>query len=171
MTAYELFGRLPAGQAGEIFSWFHERDRAAYRACIGLLANRRKLRPVFVERKPRDERHTWMKDALSRPANGDMAGEVLQGWILGAHTKMVLDFLDELKVEHDGKGLIEDLPAEPPAESVTLAVENLFRLHPPGAVMVYLNLFAGMDDSDWPHLKTLVSSDPRLCPDPQTTSP
>lgn len=171
MTAHELFGHMPAGQAGDIFHWFHDQDRAGYRACVGLLAKRRKLRPVFVERRPRDERHAWMKESLARPANSDLAGEILQGWILGANSKMVLDFLDQLKIAHDGKGLIEDLPAEPPAEEITRAVEKLFETNPPAVVMIYLNLFAGMDISNWPTLKALVATDPRLCPAPQTTNP
>lgn len=159
---------MAAAQAGDVFQWFHDSDRPGYRTCIGLLAGRRKLRPVFVERKPRDERHAWMKDALSRPANADFAAEILQGWILGAHAKMVLEFLDGLKIEHDGKGLIEALPSEPPAVDLNRAVEGLLANHPAGAVMIYLNLFVGMDLSDWPTLKVLVASDPRLCPDPQT---
>ena len=165
MTANEIFGRLSAGESGDVFSWFHEKDRPGYRSCVGLLANRRKLRPVFVERKPRDERHAWMKESLARPANADLAAEILQAWILGPNEKMVLDFLEELKIPHDGRGLIETLPPEPPAAEIGLAVENLFKNHPHAAVMVYLNLFAGMDISDWQALKSLVSTDPRLCQD------
>ena len=167
MTANELFGRLSAGQAGDVFGWFHDKDRPAYRSCVGLLAGRRKLRPVFVERKPRDERHAWMKEALARPANADLAAEILQAWILGPNAKMVSDFLEELKIPHDGKGIIESLPPEPPAADIGRAVENLLKNHSPTAVMIYLNLFVGMDISDWQTLKTLVSTDPRLCPDTQ----
>ena len=165
MTANELFGRLSAGESGDLFSWFHEQDRPGYRSCVGMLASRRKLRPVFVERKPRDERHAWMKESLARPANADLAAEILQAWILGPNAKMVLDFLEELKIPHDGKGIIDTLPSEPPVEEINRAVENLFKNHPPAAVMVYLNLFASMEVSEWQTLKALVSTDPRLCPD------
>ena len=170
MTANELFSRLSAGESGDLFSWFHEQDRSGYRSCLGMLASRRKLRPVFVERKPRDERHAWMKEALARPANADLAAEILQAWILGPNAKMVFDFLEELKIPHDGKGIIENLPPEPPATEVNQAVENLFKNHPSAVVMVYLNLFASMDISDWPTLKTLVSTDPRLCLDTKQQS-
>jgi len=165
MTANELFGRLTAGQSGDVFNWFHDQDRPGYRTCVGLLANRRKLRPVFVERKPREERHAWMKEALARPANADLAAEIFQAWILGPNAKMVFDFLEELNISHDGKGIIENLPPEPPSADLGRAVENLFKNHPPVAVMVYLNLFVGMGGADWQTLKTLVSTDPRLCPD------
>lgn len=167
MTAYELFARLPVGESAGILEWLHDGDRAAYKTCAGLLATRRKLRPVFVERKPRVERNAWMAEALGKPANADMAAEILQSWILGAHGNMVTGFLDFLKIPHDGKGLIESLPQEPPAGQIDQAVDELFSKHPSNAVLVYLNLFTSMEMTDWPHLKNLVATDSRLCPNPQ----
>jgi hypothetical protein len=167
MTAHELFIRIPAAEAAGILEWLQGNDRAAYKTCAGLLANRRKLRPVFVERKPKAERNAWMVEALGKPANSDLATEILQSWILGANGKMVCDFLDSLKIPHDGKGLIESLPPEPAGEEVDRAVEVLLASHPPAAVLVYLNLFSSMEMTDWPHLKNLVATDHRLCPNPK----
>lgn len=164
MTATELFASFEPGQSSNVLGWLMENDRSAYKACTGLLAGRRKLRAVFVERKPRDERNAWIAAALSKPANADVATEILQAWILGAHQAMVCGFLDELKVPHDGKGIIENLPPEPPADAIRTAVDNLFAKFPPEAVSAYLNLFVSMDIAEWPALRTLVESDPRLCP-------
>lgn len=166
MTVYELFARLSSAETSGIMEWLQENDRSAYKTCAGLLASRRKLRPVFVERKPRAERNAWMAENLAKPANADMATEILQSWILGAHGAMVCGFLDLLKIPHDGKGLIETLPPEPPAGEIDKAVESLLAAYPQSAVSVYLNLFTSMDMTEWPHLKTLVSTDPRLCPKP-----
>jgi hypothetical protein len=166
MTAYELFARLSPAETSGIMEWLQENDRAAYKTCAGLLASRRKLRPVFVERKPRAERNAWMAENLGKPANADMATEILQSWILGAHGVMVCGFLESLKIPHDGKGLIETLPPEPAAGEIDKAVESLLAAYPQSAVRVYLNLFVSMEMTDWPHLKALVSADPRLCPNP-----
>ena len=166
MTAYELFARLSPAETSGVLEWLQENDRQAYKTCAGLLAGRRKLRAVFVERKPRVERTAWMAENLGRPANGDLATEILQSWILGAHGEMVCGFLDFWKIPHDGKGLLESLPAEPPPEEIDKAVEELFSKYPSAAVVVYLNLFTSMEMTEWPHLKGLVSSDPRLCPNP-----
>ena len=167
MTAHELFARLSPGDAAEVFGWLHEHDRAAYKTTAGLLATRRKLRPVFVERKPREERQAWMKDALGRPANSDLAAEILQAWIMGANGGMVCSFLDSLKIPHDGKGLLESLPPEPPAADVGRSVDELFSKYPAGAVRVYLNLFTSMEMTEWPALRAIVSTDSRLCLSPQ----
>jgi len=166
MTSYELFARLSPADTTGVLEWLQENDKAAYKTCAGLLATRRKLRPVFVERKPKPERNAWMAENLGKPASADMAAEILQSWILGAHGNMVCGFLDFLKIPHDGKGLIETLPAEPPDGEIDQAVEALFSAHPASAVVVYLNLFTSMEMTEWPHLKELISTDPRLCPNP-----
>lgn len=162
MTSNELFSRLAPGTSAALFEWLMEHDRTAYKAAVGLLASRRKLRPVFVERKPRDERHKWMAEALSKPFAADLATELLQAWVLGAHKDMVCTFLDELGISHDGQGLLENLPSEPPAERVDAAVQKIRAGYPADAVFVYLELFASMDIADWPHLKGLLADTP--CP-------
>jgi hypothetical protein len=167
MTAHELFARFSPEDAAEVLGWLHEHDRGAYKTTAGLLATRRKLRPVFVERKPREERQAWMKDALGRPANSDLAAEILQAWIMGGNGGMVCGFLDSLKIPHDGKGLLESLPPEPPAADVGRAVDALLSHYPANAVRVYLNLFTSMEMTEWPVLRALVSTDPRLCPSTQ----
>ena len=166
MIAYELFARLSSAETSGILEWLQENDQPAYKTCAGLLAARRKLRAVFVERKPKVERNAWMVENLGKPANADLATEILQSWILGAHGEMVCGFLDLLKIPHDGKGLIESLPAEPPASEIDKAVEELFAKYPSTAVAAYLNLFVSMEMTEWPHLRGLVSTDARLCQNP-----
>jgi len=158
MTATEIFGRLSGTQAGEVLNWLAENDRNAYKSAAGMLATRRKLRAVFVERKPKDERNQWIKDSLARPANADLALEILQVWTLGSNERMVCDFLDALNIAHNSKGLIDDLPSEPDADKVAQAVELLISKYPAHSVFVYLHLFSGMDAEGWPTLKTLLET-------------
>jgi hypothetical protein len=168
MIAHELFATYSPGEAGEVFTWLYENDKAAYKTTVGMLATRRKLRPIFVERKPRDERHAWMREALSRPANADLATEILQAWILGAQAGLVCHFLDALNVPHDGNGMLEELPAEPDRPAVEAAIDGLFAKYPAVAARTYLNLFSSMDMTEWPGLRALVKTDSRLCPKPPT---
>ena len=160
MTAIEIFGRITAPQASEILGWLHENDRQAYRSCAGMLATRRKLRPVFVERKPREERNLWMREALSKPGNADLALEILQVWVLGKNERMVCDFLDALGIKHDGKGLIEEMPAEPEEGKVSAAVESILAKYPPAEASIYLHLFSGMEESGWPKLREILTTHP-----------
>lgn len=166
MTAIEIFGRMSPPQASELFNWLHENDRQAYRSCAGMLASRRKLRPVFVERKPREERNQWMREALSKPANSDLALELLQVWVLGKHERMVCDFLDALSIPHDGKGLIDEVPSEPEAQKVATAVESLVSKYPAHEVAIYLHLFSGMDENLWTALRNILETHPAFSSEP-----
>ena len=65
MKCYEIFSRLSPPLTNEIFAHLIENEKPVYKAMIQNIATRRKLRPIFIERKPRDERHVWLKQALS----------------------------------------------------------------------------------------------------------
>ena len=167
MKAHEIVERLPEEAASEIFMYLYQNDKRAYRACLEVLASRRKLRPVILERKIRAERHRWMRAELARKANEDAATEVLQTWLLGAHPQLVCSFLDSLGVPHDGHGLIDTLPLQPAKERLQEAVNRLIEDHPLAAAIAYLNLFCEMDIADWPILKEIIREDSRLCLAPQ----
>lgn len=166
MNAHEIFATLTPETIDGVFDHLYKNDKPAYRACMDVLAQRRKLRVVLIERKSRSERAVWMGAELARRANEDAAVEVLQAWLLGAHREMVCGFLDDLGVAHDGNGLLEDLPPEPAHDRIEAAVDGLFSAHPPGAVAAYLRLFVGMDIADWPVLKEIVATDARMNPVP-----
>ncbi|HEY5792333.1 MAG TPA: hypothetical protein VIS74_03480, partial [Chthoniobacterales bacterium] len=125
MHAHEIFQQLSAEGSAALFEHLYTADRPAYRAAAQILAARRKLRPIFVERKPRPERDQWLREALSRRPNEDAALEVLQAWLLGAHRDLICTFLDDMGVGHDGKGLIEELPDEPPEAKLAGGVDRL----------------------------------------------
>ncbi|CAN5585653.1 hypothetical protein BH09VER1_BH09VER1_40440 [soil metagenome] len=168
MTAHEILQHIRAETAGEIFLHLYEKDRPAYRATIQLLASRRKLRPVILDRKTRPERYAWIQAELARKSNEDAATEILQTWLLGAHQDLVCAFLDSLEIAHNGHGLLEVLPPQPPEEKLKAALDGLLEKFPTDAVAIYLNLFSEMDIADWPSLKKLINQDPRLCLAPQT---
>lgn len=168
MKAHEIFHHFSDEAASGIFNHLYENDRKAYRASIQVLANRRKLRTVILDRKPRSERHAWMRSELARTVNEDAATEILQSWILGANQAMVCQFLDELQVPHDGRGLLETLPDEPTPDQLRAAIDNLFAKYPAETVFAYLHLFAAMDITEWPHFQQIINEDPRLGPVAQT---
>lgn len=165
MTPNDIFARMGGTHADVVLGWLAENDRPAYKSCGAMLATRRKLRPVFVERKPRAERNQWMKEALARPANADLAAETLQLWTLGCNERVVCDFLDALGIKHDGKGLIEDVPPEPQAANVRGAVDALLSKHEAPAVFVYLHLFSSMSPDSWPALRGILEEHDSLRPE------
>ena len=162
MKCYEIFARLSPELTNEIFAHLIEHERPVYKAMIQNIATRRKLRSVFIERKPRDERHVWLKQALSLKSADDIATQLLQIWLLGAHRQMICDFLDLLGIKHDGKGVVDDLPAEPRREALTDAITKLLENHPPEVVAVYLHAFQAMGETGWSMLDEILATDPRI---------
>ena len=162
MNAAQIFQRLSPGLAAQVFSHLQEADKPTYRMAIQTLAAQRKLRPQFVERKPREERYQWLQGALARPAAEQIGANLLQMWLMGTQAPMLCDFLDALGIAHEENGGIDNLPPAPPAEKVQAAVDGLLAKHPAEAVAVYLHSFQAMDIAGWPVLGEILAGDERL---------
>ncbi len=162
MTSYEIFGHCSSQLANEIFVYLQEKEKPVYRAVIQNLANQRKLRPVFIERKPKPERHIWLHQALARKPADDLATQVLQIWLLGAQQRLICQFLDALEIKHDGKGVVDQLPSEPEVEKLRSAIDLILEHHSPAVVTIYLHLFLMMDDAGWERLSEILGTDERL---------
>ena len=158
----ELFTQMSAGLAGEIFAHLQANARPTYGLALQALATQRRLRPVFVERKPRTERYAWLQAALGRAASDPVAANLLQTWLTGAQAPMLCDFLNALGIAHDGKGNIDALPPCPGAEPLHAAVDELLAKYPAETVIVYLHCFLAMDPEAWSLLAELLATDPRL---------
>ena len=162
LQPHEIFAHLPAPLAEQLFGFLFENEKPLYKATIDTLSKQRKLRAIFVERKPRAERHEWMREVLGRKLNDGVAAHLLQIWLVGAHAKLLCDFLDGLGIAHDANGTIEELPAAPEKAKLAAVIEELFTKHDPGVVAVYLHAFQALDESGWATLEELLAEDPRL---------
>lgn len=163
MKAHEIFRQMSPASATEIFTYLHKEEKPVSKAAIQGLANQRNLRAVFVERKPPEERHAWMKAALGRPVSDALASHLLQAWLLGANKEMLCDFLDALGISHAADGTVEELPACPPREQIEAAVDRLAAKYPSESVAIYLHAFCDMDGSvPWPALSEVLRDEPKL---------
>lgn len=163
MKAHELFESMSPELAADIFRYLQNEQKPVYKAAIQGLANQRNLRPVFVERKPPQERHPWMKAALGRAISNVLATHLLQSWLLGAQKPMLCAFLDSLGIAHDEDGTVDQIPTSPPKEKVTTAVAQLLGAHDPETVAVYLHAFRQMESAaEWPALRQILEEDSRL---------
>ena len=92
MTAYEIFSQLSPADAHFILEELSTGNRDAYKSVVQLTATRRRLRAVFLEKKPRPARHEWMRSVLAMKANEDVGLELLQNWLLGQRREMITSF-------------------------------------------------------------------------------
>ena len=163
MKSHEIFQHMSPALAAEIFTWLQREQKPVLKAAIQGLANQRKLRPVFVERKPPNERFSWMQNALGRKISDTLAAHLLQAWLLGAEKPMLCDFLDSVGIKRDEDGTVDELPESPPKEKLREAIDQLVAKYPAEAVAVYLNAFHDMDSEvSWPPLGEVLAEDERL---------
>ncbi len=161
LTSHELFGFMSPPLANQIVEHAAEFDKELYRATVNAVAEARKLRPVFFERKPRAERNKDIIAMLTKPRLDLAAGNMIRGWLLRKHKTMLIDYLDALGVDHKD-GVVDDLPPTVEDAKLKQAVDKLLGKYPSEEVAVYLNAFYAMNDVSWLNLKNLLQEDSRL---------
>ena len=161
LTSHELLGFMSPPLALDILTYVYENDKALYRATLSAVAEARKLRPVFLERQPKPQRHAAMLATLARPALDLVTGNLIRTWLLKKHKTMLAEFLDALAITHE-EGVVEQLPASMDDTKLRAAVDALLAKHPPETVAVYLHAFNEMNGQEWPNLTAMLNSDPRL---------
>lgn len=161
LTSHELLGFMSPALANDILSFTFESDRPAYKATVAAVAEAKRVRPVFLERQPRDARHASMLTALTKPHLDAAAAALIRAWLVNKHQAMLVDFLNALEIKND-KGVVDDLPEKVDDAKLKVAVENLLAKYPHEVVAVYLNAFNDMNAAGWANLKTLLENDSRL---------
>ncbi len=162
MKPHEIYQRISPDLNESLLSALFASDKPAYKATLTALGNQRKLRPIYLERKPRGERHVWMQQALGQKVSDEIALNLLQFWLLTSQQPMLVDFLDALGIEHDGKGAVEEMPESPDKEKLTAAIEPLLGKYPHENVTVYLHTFQSMNDPVWEPLNEILAEETRL---------
>ena len=161
LKSHELFGFMSPALATEIITFTFESDKPTYRATLNGVAEARHLRPVFLERQPKIQRHATMATTLARPALDLIAGGLIRNWLLKKHKTMLVDFMNALGIKNE-EGVVDNLPESMEDAKLKSAIEALLEKYPPEAVAVYLNAFNDMNEANWANLKNILESDPRL---------
>jgi hypothetical protein len=161
LTSHELLGFMSPSLAADILQFTFESDKQAYKATIAAVAQAKHVRPVFLERQPRDARHVSMLTALTKPQLDGAAGALLRAWLIKKHKTMLTDFLNALDIPNED-GMVEDLPPTVDDARLKDAVDLLLGKYQPEVVAVYLNAFNGINTANWPNLKAMLESEPRL---------
>jgi hypothetical protein len=161
LTSHELFGFMSPALANDILAFTFESDKPTYRAILNGVAEARKVRPIFLERQPRTQRHALVIATLARPNLEPVASNLIRTWLVKKERTMLVDFLNALAIPNN-EGVVDDLPKTVDDEKLKSAIETLLAKYRPEAVAVYLNAFNDMNEAHWANLKTMLEGDPRL---------
>ena len=138
-------------------------ERNLYKTTLATLANDRKLRPVFVQKKSIAEQISWMHKTLKLKSS-DMIGEHLfQVYFMQGQQALLVAFCDAMGIDHDGKGSVDGaLPEAFDTDKLKAAIDILLADFDPQLVSLYLNIFNLQTDSGWQNLNEILASDERL---------
>ena len=161
LKSHELLGFMSPDLANDILSYAFESDKPTYKAVLNGIAEARKVRPVFLERQARPQRHALMVATLSRPGLDQVASSLIRAWLVKKQQAMLVDFLNALEIPNK-EGVVDDLPKTVDDVKLKAAIENLLAKHPPEVVAVYLNAFNDMNEAGWANLNTMLEADSRL---------
>lgn len=145
----------------EIMEWAFLNEKQIYRLTVAAIAEAKKVRPVYMEKKPRKERHAEMLKMLSRPRLELTASDLIRTWLVKGENSMLSDFLDALDIPHED-GITEDMPESVDDDKINAAVDKLLEKYPKEKVIVYLHMFCNTNDTEWENLETMLDKDERL---------
>ena len=160
--ANEIFQDVKPETAVAVFQYLRDEQREVYKASISSLAANRKLRPVFVQRRPTPEQIDWLVKNVKLRGSVEIATQVLQLWLLKAHPALLTSFLDGLGIEHDGEGAADDIPDNLDAKKLKSTVNDLLKNHYPELVRIYLHIFQLQRANGLEELTQLIESTPEL---------
>ena len=162
MKAYQIFQAISPELGKSIFQDLRDTHKEVYTSALASLAQQKRLRPVFVQRKPVPQQIEWMvKTAKQKVADG-VTEHVLQIWLLKSQQEMLIEFLDALGVEHDDEGTVDDLPETLDGKKLKSAVDLLLGKYPRENVVLYLHMFQMQRPGGWEEVTEILEKDDRL---------
>lgn len=163
MKACDIFRQISPDLGSEIIRYLKSDLKEVYRATLTTLAQQKKLRPEFIQKKPGDQQIAWILDALRFKTSEAVGEQVLQVWLMKAEGPMLVTFLDAMGIPHDGQGGIDgEIPKDFDPAKVRSAVTTLLDQHPAEKASVYLHIFQLQQPGGWPSLTAAMEAEPRI---------
>lgn len=163
VKAHELYSAVDPAVVTEILDWFRANDRNVYKTAVATLAGNRKLRPVFIQKKPLTEQYAWIHKTLKLNVCDTIGEHLLQAYLMAGQQSLLAMFCDGLGIPHDGKGsVVGDLPKKLDPERLATTIDKLVDIFDPKIFTVYLHCFNMQVAGGWPELTEKLESDPRL---------
>jgi hypothetical protein len=163
VKAHELYSAVDPVLVTQMLDWFRANDRNVYKSAVSTLASNRKLRPVFIEKKPLADQYSWIHKTLKINACDTIGEHLLQAYLMAGQQSLLAMFCDGMGIPHDGKGsVVGDLPKKLDAERLTTTIDRLAGLFDNKLLTLYLHCFNMQVAGGWPELSEKLTSDERL---------
>ncbi|MGC6458158.1 MAG: hypothetical protein ACON4R_07285 [Akkermansiaceae bacterium] len=163
MKAFEVYQQIDPALVSDMFLWLRENERQLYKSAVASLTAARKLRPIFVEKKPVPEQIAWLHKTLKLRTSDTIGEHLFQAYFMKGQQQLLIAFCDGLGIEHDGEGSVEgSLPDTLDDEKLKSTIDTLLEGNDAKLITLYLHIFNLQTESGWENLGKLLEEDERL---------
>ncbi len=163
MKAFEVYQQVDPALVTEMFLWIRDNERQLYKSAVASLTAARKLRPVFVEKKPVPEQIAWLHKTLKLRTSDTLGEHLFQAYFMKGQKDLLIAFCDGMGIEHDGEGSVEgSLPDTLDDDKLKATVDALLEAHDPKVVTLYLRIFNLQTPDGWDNLSKILEENERL---------
>jgi hypothetical protein len=163
VKAYEIYSAVDPSVVNQMLDWFRSNDRNVYKSAVASLAEKRKLRPVFIEKKPMTEQYAWIHKTLKISACNTIGEHLMQAYLMAGQQSLLAMFCDGMGIQHDGKGsVVGELPEALDAKRLDSTIDRLIEVFDPKILTLYLRCFNLQAPNGWTELSEKLNSDSRL---------
>ena len=149
---------MSAEDAVALFEELRAETPETARIALGAASEAFKLRRQYLTQQPRAKQAEWIRRALSRLRNAEVAEEILASYFLEVHEDLVKELLDLLEIEHEDGRLEDADPAQPSLPKLVAALEKFRAGEESGIRELLLISFAAQSAIEWPDLEKLLES-------------
>ena len=162
MKACEIFQNATPALTLQIIGYLKQEHKPVYRATIQTLAQQRKLRPVFIEKKSGPEQVRWIIDTLKLKTSEAVGEQLLQVWLMKGQSAMLSTFVDALGLKHENGVVDGDVPEDFEPAKVKEGIEKMLAAFPAEHVATYLHMFQLQQEGGYPAITEAMANEPRL---------
>ena len=159
---YAIWPNLPPQLANDILISVQKTNKKLYRTALEVMAPRMGIRvPTLIEMSKAQRHATWIQ-ILARPEMEVLSFNILSTWLIETQRPMLCAWLDSLGIAHAENGCADTFPPQPDASLFKKGIDLLLKQFDPTLVTIYLRCFNQIDETQWPELDKILTSDPRL---------
>ncbi|MGJ8657697.1 MAG: hypothetical protein ACSHX6_14715 [Akkermansiaceae bacterium] len=163
MNAYQIYQAADPALITDLFTWLRNDEKDLYKNTVASLAQDRKLRPVFIQKKSFPDQCSWLHKTLKLKSTDMMGEHLFQLFFMKGNEELLVTFCDAMEIEHDGKGSVEgELPDALDADKAKAAVDTLLEKFDAKLVTAYLYIFNLQSEGGWDSITAILESDDRL---------
>lgn len=156
MKAYQVFARMKSEQAVLVLNAILDKAPATYTQAVAAASATMKARPQFLMKQSKEKRAQLVRRALSRVAANPISEEILATYFLEVRRPLLIEWLDQVGVEHEDGILANENPPVPEQALLEKAVTAYQTGEDPDDRRLLLEAFASQSAIDWPELDALL---------------